>query len=114
MFEHHSQPLISSQELRLRIIKSVCITLVLIIISMIVGTLGYHFWGEAKWIDAFHNSALILSGMGPVIEIHSTSGKIFSSLFALYGGILLVSNTGILLAPLMHRMMHRLHLDEND
>jgi hypothetical protein len=76
-----------------------------------IGVIGYHYLAEASWIDAFHNASMILSGMGPVITIASETGKIFSSFYALFSGLVFVTNVGVLLAPVMHRIMHRIHLE---
>jgi hypothetical protein len=64
------------------------------------------------WIDALHNASMILSGMGPVVEIKTVSGKLFSSFYALFSGIAFITNIGIILAPAAHRLFHRLHMEE--
>jgi hypothetical protein len=81
-------------------------------LSLLVGLVGYHYWGELKWIDSLHNAAMILSGMGLTDPIHSDAGKIFSSIYALFCGIIFITNLGIILAPAAHRLIHRLHLLE--
>jgi hypothetical protein len=65
------------------------------------------------WLDAIHNASMILSGMGPVVEIKTTAGKWFSSFYALFSGIVFITNIGILLAPVMHRIFHRLHMEDH-
>ena len=82
-----------------------------------MGTFGYHFSTEpfTGWLDAFHNASMILSGMGPVItEGFTNGGKIFSSLYALFSGIVFVGAMGFVFAPGLHRIFHRLHLDEEN
>jgi hypothetical protein len=64
------------------------------------------------WIDAFANASMILSGMGPLGELHTWSGKLFAGLFALYSGLLLIMVAGIVLAPVVHRFLHRFHMEE--
>jgi hypothetical protein len=86
--------------------------LTLIFFSLLIGVIGYHYFAGAKWIDAFHNASMILSGMGPVITIESQAGKIFSSFYALFSGLVFVTNIGVLLAPVLHRIMHSIHLDQ--
>ena len=81
-------------------------------ISLLIGIIGYHYLGDASWLDAVHNSSMILGGMGPVIEITSVSGKLFSSAYALFCGVIFITNVGIILAPALHRLFHRLHLEE--
>jgi hypothetical protein len=77
-----------------------------------IGILGYRYIAGAEWIDALHNASMILSGMGPVIEIKNTAGKLFSSFYALFSGIIFITNIGVLLAPALHRLIHRFHLQE--
>jgi hypothetical protein len=79
-----------------------------------VGILGYHFTDGIAWIDSLHNASMILSGMGPVVEIKSVGGKLFSSFYALFSGVAFITNIGIILAPMAHRLYHRLHVEEED
>lgn len=77
-----------------------------------LGVAGYHFTEHMPWIDALVNAAMILGGMGPVDSLHTTSGKLFASFYALFSGLVFITTAGILLAPAMHRMMHRFHWDK--
>jgi hypothetical protein len=78
-----------------------------------IGIAGYHYTAEIPWIDSLHNASMILSGMGPVVEIKTYSGKIFSSAFALFSGVVFITNVGVILAPAIHRLFHRLHLEQS-
>ena len=82
-------------------------------ICLVIGIVGYHITAHAAWIDSIHNASMILSGMGPVIEINTTCGKLFSSFYALFSGIVFITNIGVILAPLLHRLYHRLHLQDD-
>jgi hypothetical protein len=82
-------------------------------ISLVIGIIGYHYTSNIAWIDSVHNASMILSGMGPVVTIGSTGGKLFSSGYALFSGVVFISNIGIILTPLIHRLFHRLHLEEH-
>jgi len=79
---------------------------------LIFGMIGFRYTASAAWIDALHNASMLLSGMGPVITINSVTGKLFSSFYALFSGVVFITNIGVILAPLMHRVIHRFHLDE--
>ncbi|MBK7562747.1 MAG: hypothetical protein WAT34_06815 [Chitinophagaceae bacterium] len=113
MYEHRKQPLASTATFYQRILKNIIISLIIMLICLVIGVTGYHFWAEASWIDSIHNAAMILSGMGPVIEIKTASGKYFSSAYALFSGVIFITNFGIILSPAIHRLFHRLHLEEN-
>lgn len=111
-FEKKTQPLASKRVFYRRMAFSLAFASVVMLLCLIIGTLGYHFTDGIAWIDAFHNASMILSGMGPVVEIKSTGGKIFSSCYALFSGVIFITNIGIVLAPAAHRLLHRLHMME--
>ena len=66
------------------------------------------------WLDAFYNASMILSGMGPVEELHTVNGKIFAGIYAIHSGVALLTNAGIIFAPLLHRIHHKFHLADED
>jgi hypothetical protein len=111
MFEHRKQPLISSATFYWRVFKHILVAMLIISISLLIGVAGYHFIAQLSWIDSIHNASMILSGMGLVDPIHSEAGKIFSSIYALFSGVIFITNFGIILAPAAHRLYHRLHID---
>jgi hypothetical protein len=96
-----------------RILRSVTIAFFVLLICLAIGVLGYHYTDGIPWIDSLHNASMILSGMGPVVEIKSVGGKLFSSFYALFSGIAFITNIGIILAPAAHRLFHTLHLEDD-
>jgi len=80
-------------------------------VSLLLGIGGYHWLGGMSWVDAFLNSAMLLGGMGQVGEVATSSGKVFAGLFALYAGLVLIGVTTLLLAPVLHRILHSVHLE---
>ncbi len=93
-----------------RVLKNLLLASIILSICLIIGILGYHYTADIPWLDSLHNASMILSGMGPVVEIKSVAGKWFSSFYALFSGVVFITNIGIILAPAMHRLFHRLHL----
>jgi hypothetical protein len=76
---------------------------------------GYHATEGMPPIDAFLNSAMLLGGMGPVDPpLHTEAGKLFAGVYALACGLILVLVSGIILAPVFHRILHALHVDDDD
>ena len=91
------------------------LAIVLVLISLFVGMAGYHFIGGLAWIDAFQNASMILSGMGPVDQLTTGGAKLFAGLYAIYSGLALIATAGVTIAPILHRFLHRFHLeDESD
>lgn len=82
--------------------------------SLFIGIVGYHWLAGLEWIDALLDASMILGGMGPVNELHTTGAKLFASLYALFSGMVFIGIIGLVLAPLAHRMLHRFHLDDED
>lgn len=72
---------------------------------------GYHYFEKLSWLDSFLNAAMILGGMGPVNVLHTRAGKIFAGCYALFSGIVFLAVAGLLFAPLVHRLLHRFHLE---
>jgi hypothetical protein len=97
----------------LRVGRYALVSFILIIFSVSLGTLGYHYFADVKWLDSFHMSCMILTGMGPVVEMKTNGAKLFSSIFALYSGIAFLSITAVFFAPIVHRIMHILHVEED-
>ncbi len=85
---------------------------VLILFSLTIGMVGYHTLGGLPWVDAFLDASMILSGMGPVSPLQSTPAKIFAGCYALYSGLALLTTAGVILAPVIHRALHRFHLED--
>ena len=113
-FEHHKQKVIPFPQFLKRLSRYALFAFVLIIISVSVGTIGYHFFGQLKWLDSFHMSCMILTGMGPVVEMKTALAKLFSSFFALYSGVAFLSITAVFFAPIVHRLLHILHVEKDE
>ena len=112
-YESKNEALAPSSVYVQRLVWNLILSFSLLAVCLLLGTLGYKYLAPADWIDALHNASMILSGMGPVIEIKTTAGKLFSSFYALFSGVVFITNIGIILAPAIHRLFHALHVDEN-
>lgn len=113
-YEHHSQPLLSRTQFTRRVINHWLVAFVIIAGSLGIGMLGYHYIEGFPWIDALLNAAMLLGGMGPVNTLATHGGKLFASFYALFSGMVFLVVAGIMVAPIAHRILHRLHLDTDD
>ena len=109
MFEPRHAPPLPRREFYGRMARHAAVVVLLIAVSLGGGMLGYHVFEKMSWIDAYVNAAMILSGMGPVIELKTSAGKFFAGSYALFSGIMFITVSGILLAPVAHRVMHKFH-----
>jgi hypothetical protein len=110
-YEHRSEALLSQAAYLARQARHLAASGVIVGFSLAVGTAGYHWLAHFRWIDAFLNASMLLGGMGPVGDFQNDDGKIFASLYALYAGLVFIVAGGILIAPALHRVLHRLHLE---
>jgi FtsH-binding integral membrane protein len=111
-FEHRTQKLLPFNRFLLRVLEALGIALGLTLAFLVVGTFGYRYLVGLEWLDAVLNAAMILSGMGPVDEISTESGKVFASAYAIMSGFVFAISTGIIISPILHRVFHRLHLEK--
>lgn len=80
--------------------------------TLAIGMLGYRATEGMSWLDAFHQAAMLLSGMGPVVDVRTVAGKIFEGIYALFCGVVLLAATGLMFAPVVHRVLHRFHIED--
>ncbi len=116
MFEHRNEPLLPRALFYQRVLLYTLFSFVIVGVSLLIGILGYHYFEGLSWLDSLVNASMLLGGMGPVDPLHTTAGKIFASIYALFSGMILLVAVGVLIAPVFHRFMHHLHLgiDDND
>ena len=111
MFEKKHEPLLPRAAFVFRLGRSFGVTLLIVAVSLLMGSVGYRHFAQLSWIDALLNAAMILTGMGPVDHMPTTAGKLFSTFYALYSGIAFLTMMAVTLAPLIHRLLHKFHLD---
>ena len=111
-YESRKQPLAPVQRYVWRVLASFLIAALLIGGSLFAGMWGYAHFEGMSWLAAFLNASMILSGMGPADQLKTNAGKLFAGCYALYSGLVIVLASGIVLAPIVHRILHRFHVDE--
>lgn len=114
MFESKKQKLLPFPKFIRRMGLSLALTAAILAVALFFGMMGYHFIGDFGWIDAFLNASMILTGMGPVGQLTSNGAKIFASLYALFSGVVFLTCIAVTLAPVLHRILHKFHIDEDD
>ncbi len=114
MYEPRSAPLLSRRRFVQRMLGHLVWAGALVAVSLLLGTIGYHWLGGMAWVDAVLNAAMLLGGMGQVGEVATNPGKLFAAAYALYAGFVLIGVTTILLTPVLHRVLHSVHLEDAD
>jgi hypothetical protein len=112
MYESLKQPLLTRAQFLRRVFGHVSVAIGTAALALFVGMAGYHWLAGLNWVDSLLNASMILGGMGPVDTLTTDGAKIFASFYALFSGLVFISLLGLLLAPFIHRLMHRFHIDE--
>lgn len=113
-FEHRREKVVPLSKFIVRVARYSVFSFMLICVSLLVGTIGYHYFQQLGWIDSFYMASMILTGMGPVAEMTTDDAKLFSAIYALYSGVAFLSITAIFFAPIIHRLLHILHVESDD
>jgi hypothetical protein len=111
MYESKKHPPLSRSLFLVRIIKHLITTLVLLIVSLLLGIAGYVIFEHLSLTDAFLNASMLLGGMGPVNMPVTEGGKLFAGIFALYSGLVFVLSAAVIFTPVLHRLLHKFHSD---
>ena len=113
IYEHSSQPLLDRKTFLGRLLKHAIVSLGLLLLSLLIGILGYRILEGFSWIDALLNAAMILGGMGPVNPLTTVPGKLFASFYAIFSGVIFLVGAGVIITPVAHRVIHHLHLEDD-
>lgn len=117
-WEHRSEPLAPSHVFAGRMARQILLVTAIVGVALVIGTIGYMIVSRGNEnldiVDSFLEASMLLSGAGPLYTERDSSDtlKLFSSLYALFGTLLVVSSVGILASPIVHRVLHRLHLEK--
>jgi hypothetical protein len=112
MYEHRKQPLLSTAKFLKRVGRHWLAGFGVLGFGLGGGVVGYHYIAGLSWIDSLLNASMILGGMGPVDSLKTDAAKIFASLYALFSGLAFVGIVSVMLAPFVHRLLHRVHAEE--
>ena len=111
MYEHRTEPLLPRRKFLRRLAMHGLAAGGVVVVSLSLGILGYHFLAGLSWIDALLNASMILTGEGPVDPMRTATAKLFASFYALFSGVVFLAIWSILVVPVAHRLLHKLHLE---
>ncbi len=83
----------------------------LAVLALGMGMAIYHWVEGLGWAESFLNAAMLLGGMGPVDPLHTTAGKWLAGFYALFAGLVFLVLAGVMLAPVVHHVLHKFHLE---
>ncbi len=112
-FEHKNKPLLPLKTFYKRQVQFFLYALLLLVLSLGIGMTGYMLIAGLDWIQSFQNSAMILAGMGEIDKMPDEKSKIFSGCYALFSGVVFLSTVAVMFSPLVHRLLHIMHLESS-
>jgi len=112
MMEYKVKPLQPFDDFLKRVLRYTGFALLIIGVSLGIGIAGYHFIDDLPWLDALLNASMILTGMGPVDPMKTDAAKLFASFYAIFSGVVFLSTVAVFLTPIVHRFLHKHHLDD--
>jgi len=112
-YESKVHPPIPPRRFARRVLLHAAIALAVMVFSLALGIVGYEHFEHLAWRDAFLNAAMLMGGMGPVDAPHTDGGKVFAGLYALYAGLVFLAAAGLVLAPMLHRLLHKFHWQQD-
>lgn len=113
-FERLSEPLASNRVFAGRVFRSILFGTLMVALTLWIGMCGYHYLENMGWLDAFVNATMIMSGMGVLAAPLTVDGKLFAGFYALFCGLILIVATAIAFTPLIHRFLHRMHVEDDE
>lgn len=113
MYEARVHPPIPRERFVRRVLLHFAAALAVLSVSLALGMAGYEYFESLPWRDAFLNAAMLMGGMGPVDAPRTNAGKVFAGLYALYAGLVFLAASGLVFAPILHRLLHRFHWEQD-
>ena len=113
MYEKKKQRPLSRARFIRRFVAHLSIAIALLAISLAIGMSGYEYFEDLPWRNAFLNSAMLLGGMGPVDPVKTDGGKLFAGIYALYAGLVFIVTAALVFTPILYRVLHKFHWDDN-
>ena len=113
MYEPKTDSPIPPQHFIKRVLRHALAAAALLLVSLALGMAGYEYFEGLPWRDAFLNAAMLMGGMGPVDPLRTNGGKVFAGLYALYAGLVFLVASGLVFAPIVHRVLHRFHWERD-
>lgn len=113
-YERHHEPVAPRSVFVKRLLGSLAMALGLMVTVLLIGIAGYHYIAGFELVDSLLEASMLLGGMGPVNPLPSDAAKIFASVYALFSGLIFIAVMGLVLTPVVHRILHKFHVDEKD
>ena len=110
-FEHRSEPLLSRRRFLLRVLIFLGVAALMDLLLIGVGTIGFRCLEPLSWMQAALDATMLITGNGPARPMQTDAGRIMQMAYAVVGGLFFVLVISVLLAPVMHRVLHAFRVE---
>ncbi len=111
MFEHFKEELISFEKFARRIVQFYFIATGLLLLALLPGIAGFYWISHLSLRQAVVNALSILGTIDPPYPATSDVGRAFTAIYGLFTETVFLLSLAILLAPVIHRIFHRFHVN---
>lgn len=112
MYEHKDKPLLPRKQFHVRMLNHFLLALILVALSLSIGVVGHMYFDKMSFGKAVVASTTLMSGLGLSVLPESTHGQLFASLYGILCGYVYIATSSIIIAPVLHRILHKFHLDQ--
>lgn len=112
MYENKTKPLVSRKAFGKRILFHILMALALVVFTLMIGVVGHMYFDRMGFSTALMASVTLSSGLGLSVLSESTAGQLFTSLYGIFSGYVYIATSSIVIAPILHRVFHKLHLED--
>lgn len=109
MYEKITERPITRGKFYVRLLKHLLGILGLITISLLIGICGFIYFEGFTLSESFLHSSIMLSGLGLIEKPSTQNGHIFVGIYGLYSGLIFIASFGIMMSPVIHRIIHKFH-----
>ncbi|HLR50697.1 MAG TPA: hypothetical protein VK076_08995 [Candidatus Sphingobacterium stercoripullorum] len=114
MYEKRTERIIGRKQFYIRLFKHFLGIVGLLILSLIVGILGFMVFEKLSLTESFLHASIMLSGLGLLEKPSTPQGHVFTGIYGLYAGLVFIASLSILVTPIIHRIIHKFHWDDEE
>lgn len=113
-FEQQNENFLTNRQFAGRMVRFVVLSITIELALILIGSLGFHYIGGLNWLNGALNSTMIITGNGPAFKPLTEGTKIFQIIFTLIGVIGFILILSVMLAPVLHRVLHHFNIAPED
>lgn len=94
--------------------RNLVIGFILTVVIILIGMVGCHLIEKNSWLDSYVNCAMIISGVGTLVNPVTKEGKLFIATYSLFGGGSFLLILGVIFSPIFHWMGRQIKVEDRE